>query len=99
MGKAEDKSGQFGKLRLDHRITSSTSLTSVGFSMGTGEVTRCIGRYVPDRVRRAVPPVATSCKQAKMIKHAKVAEIAGAPHGLCWTHSDRVNAELVSFVA
>src|ERR1700716_3873922 len=28
------------------------------------------------------------------IKHVKVAEIAGGPHGLCWTHADRVNAEL-----
>jgi hypothetical protein len=34
-----------------------------------------------------------------MIKHVKFAEIAGGPHGLCWTHADRVNAELVPFVA
>jgi hypothetical protein len=25
-------------------------------------------------------------------------EIAGGPHGLCWTHADRVNAEVVPFV-
>ena len=40
-----------------------------------------------------------SRRQAKMIKHVKFAEIAGGPHGLCWTHADRVNAELVPFVA
>jgi len=48
---------------------------------------------------RILPPDATSRRQAKMIKHAKLAEIAGGPHGLCWTHADRVNAELVAFVA
>jgi non-heme chloroperoxidase len=48
---------------------------------------------------RILPPDATSRRQAKMIKHVKLAEIAGGPHGLCWTHADRVNAELVPFVA
>src|SRR5436190_10880932 len=47
---------------------------------------------------RILPADATSRRQAKMIKHAKFAEIAGGPHGLCWTHADRVNAELVPFV-
>jgi non-heme chloroperoxidase len=49
-------------------------------------------------LQRILPPGATSRRQAKMIKHVKFAEIAGGPHGLCWTHADRVNAELVSFV-
>ena len=48
---------------------------------------------------RILPADATSRRQAKMIKHVKFAEIAGGPHGLCWTHADRVNAELVPFVA
>jgi non-heme chloroperoxidase len=48
---------------------------------------------------RILPPDATSRRQAKMIKHVTFAEIAGGPHGLCWTHADRVNAELVPFVA
>ena len=37
-------------------------------------------------------------RSTTMIKHVKFAEIAGGPHGLCWTHADRVNAELVPFV-
>ena len=48
---------------------------------------------------RILPADATSRRQAKMIQHVKFAEIAGGPHGLCWTHADRVNAELVPFVA
>ena len=47
---------------------------------------------------RILPPDATSRRQARMIKHAEYAEIAGGPHGLCWTHADRVNAELLPFV-
>ena len=45
-----------------------------------------------------LPPAATSRRQAKMIKHAKLAEIPGGPHGLCWTRRDHVNAELEPFV-
>jgi len=48
--------------------------------------------------RRSLQVLATSHRQAKMIKHAKLAEIPGGPHGLCWTHGDRVNAELLAFV-
>jgi pimeloyl-ACP methyl ester carboxylesterase len=48
---------------------------------------------------RILPPDATSRRQAKMIKNVRFAEIPGGPHGLCWTHADRVNAELVPFVA
>jgi non-heme chloroperoxidase len=47
---------------------------------------------------RILPPDATSRRQAKMIKDVKFAEIPGGPHGLCWTHADRVNAALVPFV-
>jgi pimeloyl-ACP methyl ester carboxylesterase len=47
---------------------------------------------------RILPPDATSRRQAKMIKHVTFAEIPGGPHGLCWTHADHVNAELVPFV-
>jgi len=33
-----------------------------------------------------------------MIKHAKLAENPGGPHGLCRTPGDHVNAELVPLV-
>ena len=33
-----------------------------------------------------------------MIKHAKLAENPGGPHGLCRTRGDHVNAELVPLV-
>src|SRR6266436_3967878 len=48
---------------------------------------------------RILPPDATSRRQAKMIKNIKFVELPGGPHGVLWTHADRVNTELVSFLA
>ncbi|MGH6834495.1 MAG: alpha/beta fold hydrolase [Methylocella sp.] len=47
---------------------------------------------------RVLPPDATSRRQAKMIKNCKFIEFKDAPHNILWTHADRVNEELVSFL-
>ena len=62
------------------------------------------GRAVPTLILhgdadRILPPDATSRRQAKMIKKVKFVELPGGPHGVLWTHADRVNTELVSFLA
>ena len=33
-----------------------------------------------------------------MIKNVKYVELPGGPHGVLWTHADRINSELVSFL-
>ena len=48
---------------------------------------------------RILPPDATSRRQAKMIKNVKFVELPGGPHGVLWTHSEQINAELVKFLA
>jgi non-heme chloroperoxidase len=48
---------------------------------------------------RILPPDATSRRQAKMIKNVTFVELPDGPHGVLWTHADRINAELVSFLA
>src|ERR1700688_13995 len=48
---------------------------------------------------RILPPDATSRRQAKMIKNVKFVELPGGPHGVLWTHADRVSTELVKFLA
>jgi pimeloyl-ACP methyl ester carboxylesterase len=48
---------------------------------------------------RILPPDATSRRQAKMIKNVKFVELSEGPHGVLWTHADRINAELLSFLA
>jgi pimeloyl-ACP methyl ester carboxylesterase len=48
---------------------------------------------------RILPPDATSRRQTKMIKNVKLVELPGGPHGVLWTHADRINSELVKFLA
>jgi non-heme chloroperoxidase len=48
---------------------------------------------------RILPPDATSRRQAKEIKGVKYIELPEGSHGVLWTHADRVNTELVSFLA
>ena len=48
---------------------------------------------------RILPPDATSRRQATMIKNVKLVELPGGPHGVLWTHADRINSELVKFLA
>jgi non-heme chloroperoxidase len=48
---------------------------------------------------RILPPGATSRRQAKQIKNVKYVELPGGPHGVLWTHTDQINAELVKFLA
>jgi pimeloyl-ACP methyl ester carboxylesterase len=48
---------------------------------------------------RILPPDATARRQAKLIESAKFVELPGGPHGVLWTHAERVNEELVSFLA
>jgi non-heme chloroperoxidase len=44
-----------------------------------------------------VPIGITSLVSAKIIKGATLKVIAGAPHGMCSTHKDRINTELLAF--
>jgi non-heme chloroperoxidase len=48
---------------------------------------------------RILPPDATSRRQAKMTNNVKFVELPGGPHGVLWTHADRINSELVSFLS
>jgi non-heme chloroperoxidase len=48
---------------------------------------------------RILPADASSRRQAKMIKNARLVELKGGPHGVLWTHAGQINAELVKFLA
>ena len=47
---------------------------------------------------RILPPDATSRRQAKLLKNVKYVELPGGPHGVLWTHADRINSELLAFL-
>jgi non-heme chloroperoxidase len=46
---------------------------------------------------RVLPIDATGARTHELIKNSEYVVVKGAPHGLCWTHADQVNAELVRF--
>jgi len=45
-----------------------------------------------------VPIAASALLSSKIVKNAKLVVYAGAPHGMCTTLKDRVNAELLAFI-
>lgn len=45
-----------------------------------------------------VPIADSALLSAKVVKNAKLKVVKGAPHGLCTTHKDLVNEELISFI-
>jgi non-heme chloroperoxidase len=46
---------------------------------------------------RVLPIDACGPRTHELIKGSEYKAIQGAPHGLCWTHADEVNAELLRF--
>ncbi len=46
---------------------------------------------------RILPIESTAVPLSKLIAAAKFVKIEGGPHGMCWTHADKINVELLSF--
>ncbi len=47
---------------------------------------------------RILPIAATGTPLSKAIKGARLLVVEGGPHGILWTHADKVNPELVNFL-
>ena len=45
-----------------------------------------------------VPIADSALLSATILRHATLKVIRGAPHGMCTTHADRINAELLAFL-
>lgn len=45
-----------------------------------------------------VPIADSALLSANIVKHATLRVIPGAPHGMCTTHADQINAELLAFL-
>ena len=46
---------------------------------------------------RILPIEACGARTHELIRGSEYVPIQGAPHGLCWTHADEINAELLRF--
>jgi pimeloyl-ACP methyl ester carboxylesterase len=47
---------------------------------------------------RILPIAATGNRTHKAVKGARLVVVKGGPHGLTWTHADKVNPELINFL-
>ena len=47
---------------------------------------------------QVVPIGAAALRSSKLVKNAVLKVYAGAPHGLAYTHKDRLNADLLAFL-
>lgn len=47
---------------------------------------------------RILPIANTGARMPKALKQARLVTIADGPHGICWTHAEQVNRELISFL-
>ncbi len=47
---------------------------------------------------RIVPLAVSGARTQKAVKGARLVVVEGGPHGLTWTHAEKVNAELVAFL-
>jgi len=48
---------------------------------------------------RILPADSCSRPQVKLLNDAKLVELPGGPHGVLWTHAERINTELLKFLA
>jgi non-heme chloroperoxidase len=45
-----------------------------------------------------VPIGASAMLSSKLVKNAELKVYKGAPHGMCTTHKDQINADLLAFI-
>jgi non-heme chloroperoxidase len=45
-----------------------------------------------------VPVANTALITAKLVKHGTLKVYKGLPHGMCTTHAERINADLLEFI-
>jgi non-heme chloroperoxidase len=47
---------------------------------------------------RILPIAATGKRTQELVKGSRLVVVEGGPHGVTWTHADKVNPELVNFL-
>ena len=47
---------------------------------------------------RILPLSATGKRTAELVKGSKLVVVEGGPHGLTWTHAEKVNSALLDFI-
>ena len=72
-----------------------------GIELSQSGVNSCVGHglsVIQGDADQIVPIDDSGRLSAKLVKNGTLKVIAGAPHGLCTTHADVVNQELLAFL-
>ncbi len=87
--------GMMGSIESQYDCIAAFSETDFTEDLKRMTVPTLLLHGIDDQV---VPIDIASRKSIKLLPKGSLVEIAGAPHGLCVTHADRVNAELLKFL-
>lgn len=102
-----------GKSISDQAVQASWNVASVASPAGTIDCVTAFGETdfrkdlekvtIPTLVihgtaDRIVPFAISGKRTAEIVQGSKLVAIDDGPHGLIWTHADRVNSEMVSFL-
>jgi non-heme chloroperoxidase len=86
--------GMMGGLKSEYDCIKAFSETDFTEDLKKFDVPTLILHGSDDQI---VPIDAAARQSAKLVKNAKLVVYEGAPHGMCSTHKDRVNQELLAF--
>jgi non-heme chloroperoxidase len=87
--------GMLGSLKADYDCVKAFSETDFTEDLKAVDVPTLLLHGDDDQI---VPIADSSRLSAKLVKGAVLKEIPGAPHGMCSTHKDVINAELLAFL-
>lgn len=87
--------GMMGSLIAQYDCIAALSETDFTADLRKMTIPTLLLHGVDDQV---VPIDISARKGIKILPRGTLVEVAGAPHGMCVTHADRVNAELLKFL-
>jgi len=87
--------GMMGSLKSEHDCIKQFSETDFSGDLKKIDVPTLIVHGDDDQI---VPIDAAGRAAAKLVRNARLLVYPGAPHGLCTTHKDKLNADLLAFL-
>jgi non-heme chloroperoxidase len=87
--------GMMGSLKSEHDCIKQFSETDFSGDLKKIDVPTLIVHGDDDQI---VPIDAAGRAAAKLVRNARLLVYPGAPHGLCTTHKDKLNADLLDFL-
>jgi pimeloyl-ACP methyl ester carboxylesterase len=84
-----------GRLQRRHRLHQGLLRNGLHSDLGEFDVPTLILHGDDDQI---VPIGASAMLSSTLVKNARLEIYKGLPHGMCSTHKDRINADLLSII-